>query len=412
MEKGVTYGYRERLFEGRYPVCFLFLEVDPRKLDVNIHPNKREVRFDEEGRVAEFIGEAIYRALSSKDAVVDVADQVYSRMDKLEGIPSFMKDDRRSGNLFRSGNGVSKSEGEQVNIKSILGSMENKPASPAEPVRETRIVKEPLSEEPERKIMEPGIYTEPEVKASDERVSDFTFKEAKLNTPVGTMRPRTDDRETIPVTRPVTDQRTPIEIYTPLLKPFDFNELWVTGCVFDTYITATDANNFYLIDQHAAQERVFYEKLVNEYEAGEKVRQTILVPLILNVDYSQLENQDEWRDPLTEMGFTIEDFGGNAFRITEIPMFMEMGEADEFLKEFLANVKTGVSMRNTVVINKLIMMSCKAAIKAHDKLSLNEMKALLKDLANCRNPFSCPHGRPTAIKLTQYDLEKMFKRVQ
>ena len=186
----------------------------------------------------------------------------------------------------------------------------------------------------------------------------------------------------------------------------------MTGCVFDTYITATDANNFYLIDQHAAQERVFYEKLVNEYEAGEKVRQTILVPLILNVDYSQLENQDEWRDPLTEMGFTIEDFGGNAFRITEIPMFMEMGEADEFLKEFLANVKTGVSMRNTVVINKLIMMSCKAAIKAHDKLSLNEMKALLKDLANCRNPFSCPHGRPTAIKLTQYDLEKMFKRVQ
>ena len=226
------------------------------------------------------------------------------------------------------------------------------------------------------------------------------------------MRPRSDDRETIPVTRPASEQRTPIEIYTPLLKPFDFNDLWVTGCVFDTYITATDKDNFYLIDQHAAQERVFYEKLVNEYEASEKVRQTILVPLIINVDYSQLDNQDEWRDPLAEMGFTIEDFGGNAFRVTEIPMFMELSEADEFIKEFLNNVKSGISMRNTVVINKLIMMSCKAAIKAHDKLSLNEMKALLKDLANCRNPFSCPHGRPTAIKLTQYDLEKMFKRVQ
>ena len=411
MEKGVTYGYRERLFEGRYPVCFLFLEVDPRTLDVNIHPNKREVRFDEEGKVAEFIGEAIFRALQTKDAVVDVADQVYSRMDKLEGIPSFMKDDRRSDSLFKA-SAPKKPEGDQMDIKSILSSMENKPTFTEKPkTPETPAVF--TRPEPERKIPEPGLFNaDKEVKASDDMVSDFTFKEARINTPVGSMRPRTDDRETIPVTRPVSEQRTPIEIYTPLLKPFDFNDLWVTGCVFDTYITATDKDNFYLIDQHAAQERVFYEKLVNEYEASEKVRQTILVPLIINVDYSQLDNQDEWRDPLAEMGFTIENFGGNAFRVTEIPMFMELSEADEFIKEFLNNVKSGISMRNTVVINKLIMMSCKAAIKAHDKLSLNEMKALLKDLANCRNPFSCSHGRPTAIKLTQYDLEKMFKRVQ
>ncbi|MBQ1826041.1 MAG: DNA mismatch repair protein MutL, partial [Firmicutes bacterium] len=190
------------------------------------------------------------------------------------------------------------------------------------------------------------------------------------------------------------------------------NDLWVTGCIFDTYITATDDDSFYLIDQHAAQERVFYEKLVGEYEAGEKVRQTIMVPLIINVDYSQLENSNEWIDTLTEMGFTIEEFGGNAFRITEIPMFMEIGEADLFLKEFIANLKDNKTMRNTVVINKLITMSCKAAIKAHDKLSLNEMKALLKDLAQCRNPFSCPHGRPTAIKMSNYDIEKLFKRVQ
>ncbi len=142
------------------------------------------------------------------------------------------------------------------------------------------------------------------------------------------------------------------------------------------------------------------------------MRQTILVPLMINVDYSQLENSNEWINTLTEMGFTIEEFGGNTFRITEIPMFMEIGEADAFLKEFIANLKDNNTMRNTVVINKLITMSCKAAIKAHDKLSLNEMRALLKDLAECRNPFSCPHGRPTAIKLTNYDIEKLFKRVQ
>ncbi|MBO5995533.1 MAG: DNA mismatch repair endonuclease MutL [Firmicutes bacterium] len=417
MERGVTFGYRERLFEGRYPVCFLFLRVDPQTLDVNIHPNKREVRLDEEGKVAEFIGRAISNALSSKEAVVNASDAVYNRMEKMEGLPSFVRNDRSAGDLFTNKSSKPKDEGQQVDIKSILQKKDNKPEIP--PTWETlRAPDIPPVAEPKKtpdiiRTPDPIKTPEPFKMPPADPVDDFEFKfdESKITAPVDSTK-SVSLREASEKRLGLQDQKTPIEIYSPLLKPFDFNDLWVTGCIFDTYITATDDDSFYLIDQHAAQERVFYEKLVGEYEAGEKVRQTIMVPLIINVDYSQLENSNEWIDTLTEMGFTIEEFGGNAFRITEIPMFMEIGEADEFIRVFLANTKIGTGMRNTVVINKLIMMSCKAAIKAHDKLSLNEMKALLKDLANCRNPFSCPHGRPTAIKLTQYDLEKMFKRVQ
>ena len=417
MERGVTFGYRERLFEGRYPVCFLFLRVDPQSLDVNIHPNKREVRFDEEGKVAEFIGRAISYALSSKEAVVNASDAVYNRMENMEGLPSFVRNDSSAGVLFTNKSTKPKDEGQQVDIKSILQKKENKPEIP--PQWETlRAPDVPPQVEPRKtpdiiRTPEPIKTPEPFKMPPADPVDDFEFKfdESKITAPVDSTK-NVSLREASEKRLGLQEQKTPIEIYSPLLKPFDFNDLWVTGCIFDTYITATDDDSFYLIDQHAAQERVFYEKLVGEYEAGEKVRQTIMVPLIINVDYSQLENSNEWIDTLTEMGFTIEEFGGNAFRITEIPMFMEIGEADEFIRVFLANTKIGTGMRNTVVINKLIMMSCKAAIKAHDKLSLNEMKALLKDLANCRNPFSCPHGRPTAIKLTQYDLEKMFKRVQ
>ena len=417
MERGVTFGYRERLFEGRYPVCFLFLRVDPQTLDVNIHPNKREVRFDEEGKVAEFIGRAISYALSSKEAVVNASDAVYNRMENMEGLPSFVRNDSSAGVLFTNKSTKPKDEGQQVDIKSILQKKENKPEIP--PQWETlRAPDVPPQVEPRKtpdiiRTPEPIKTPEPFKMPPADPVDDFEFKfdESKITAPVDSTK-NVSLREASEKRLGLQEQKTPIEIYSPLLKPFDFNDLWVTGCVFDTYITATDEANFYLIDQHAAQERVFYEKLVGEYEAGEKVRQTIMVPLIINVDYAQLENSNDWIDTLTEMGFTIEEFGGNAFRITEIPMFMEISEAEEFIKEFLANAKVGNTMRNTVVINKLIMMSCKAAIKAHDKLSLNEMKALLKDLAECRNPFSCPHGRPTAIKLTQYDLEKMFKRVQ
>ncbi len=374
MEKGVTFGYRERLFEGRYPVCFLFLNIDPSTLDVNIHPNKMEVRFDNDGAIAEFIGKAIQSTLSSKEAIVDAAPAVYERMEKLEGIPSFMRDDTRNTDLFRT-EVKKKTETEQANIRDLLKNMENRK---------------------EITPQDPGI--------------DFKFDKSILDMPDGEVSTKSYEEKKALESRGQEFKR--IEIYEPLLKPFDFNDLWVTGCIFDTYITATDSDSFYIIDQHAAQERVFYERLVGGYEASEKVRQTILVPLMINVDYSQLENSNEWINTLTEMGFTIEEFGGNTFRITEIPMFMEIGEADAFLKEFIANLKDNNTMRNTVVINKLITMSCKAAIKAHDKLSLNEMRALLKDLAECRNPFSCPHGRPTAIKLTNYDIEKLFKRVQ
>ena len=111
------------------------------------------------------------------------------------------------------------------------------------------------------------------------------------------------------------------------------------------------------------------------------------------------------------MGFTIAEFGPGTYRITEIPMFMELSEAEDFVNQFIENITNSTNLSNKVVIDKLIMMSCKAAVKANDKLSPEEVKALIKDLSACVNPFSCPHGRPTFIRLTRYEIEKMFKRV-
>ena len=202
-----------------------------------------------------------------------------------------------------------------------------------------------------------------------------------------------------------------LSVYEPQLKPFDFSQLEITGVIFDTYITAVDGSVFYLIDQHAAHERIFYEKLVAEYENGEKARQPLLMPLIINVSLAVSENRFDWLNALTKMGFTIAEFGQGTFRITEIPMFMELSEAEDFLNEFIENMTNSTDLSNRVVIDKLIMMSCKAAVKANDKLSTEEINALIKDLSSCINPFSCPHGRPTFIRLTRYEIEKMFKRV-
>lgn len=343
IEKGLTLGYRERLFEGRYPICFLFLELDPETLDVNIHPNKREVRFDNEAMIIDFLEEAITAALSTKNAVPDISnvlnkkDFSYVNTDITEK-PFTISDNRKP--FVKNESAYEK--GSQVDIKEILSTKSQK-------------------------------------------------EEIKLK-----------EQENI---------KKQIEIYEPILKPFSFNEIRPIGTIFDTYIIAIDSKNFYLIDQHAAQERIFYEKLVGQYDSSEKSKQQLLVPLIIPVSLAQQNSRGSWLIELENMGFTVEEFGQNTYRISEIPMFMELGEAEDFFKTFIDNISTSTDLRNTVVVDKLIMMSCKASIKAHDKISNEEISALLKDLSNCRNPYSCPHGRPTVIKLSEYDIEKMFKRV-
>ena len=335
IEKGVSEGYRERLFEGRYPVVYLFLHVDPHTIDVNIHPNKREVRFNEESMITDFIARAIRDALSSEDAVVDAGNIFKGRENSISSSKVY----ERVFEPLRE-----KTEEKQVDIKQILSTIENP------------------------------------YKAETESESE-------------------------------SESESKIPIYAPKFKPFDFSQLKVTGVIFDTYITAVDESNFYLIDQHAAQERIFYEKLVGEYESAEKVRQPLLVPLVINVSLSVSENSFHWLDALSRMGFTVNEFGPGTFRITEIPMFMELSEAEDFINQFIDNINERTNLSNSVVIDKLIMMSCKAAVKANDKLSDGEVKALINDLSSCINPFSCPHGRPTFIRLTRYEIEKMFKRV-
>ena len=359
MEKGVSLGYKERLFDGRYPVVYLFLQVEPGTLDVNIHPNKREVRFDDEALISDFISRGIQQALATKEAVVDAGNLFNGQKGEAygENAKVSLKENRRdifSSELFQENSGRSEVH-EQVDIKSLLSTIRN----------------------------------EKPIAGKEEELTAVKAEAAEI---AETAKPE-------------------IEITAPAVKPFDITEIKVTGAIFDTYITAVDEDNFYLIDQHAAQERIFYEKLVAEYDAEEKTRQPLLTPLIINPSLSAAQDKEGWLKALKAMGFTIDEFGPDTYRVPEIPMFMELSEAEDFINHFIENVKSSTDFRNTVVVDKLIMMSCKAAIKAGDRLSEEERLALIRELAKCVNPFSCPHGRPTFIKLTRYELEKMFKRV-
>ena len=360
IDKGVTLGYRERLFEGRYPICFLFIDIDPSEIDVNIHPSKKEVRFDNEATVCEAIGDAISDALKTEQGLVDAGHIVYKKTESINAPLTYFKAPL------------------QEKEKSI---------SPVQTEIDIRNAEAEIKK-PKAEIKR----SDADIKRSEikDLLSDLVSKEKNISN---------------------VAENSAIQIAVPKLKPFDFTDLKFTGIIFDTYITLVDENNFYLMDQHAAQERIFYERLVRMYDSMEKNRQPLLIPILINVKPSAACDSENWFNSLDLMGFTIDEFGENTFRICEIPMFMEIDEAEVFVNTFIENISDKTDYRNTVVIDKLIMMSCKAAIKANDKISVQEAETLVRDLALCVNPYNCPHGRPTIVKMSRYEIEKMFKRV-
>ena len=396
MEKGLMEGYRERIFEGRHPVAYLFLETDPADLDVNIHPNKREVRFDKEADIIDFMTRAIRSCLNTEAAMVS------------------------GTSLFKENTGEYRAEAKkekQIDIKSFLSSQVKEDTFDYKPAPKPESAAKPAAEPakpaaPIRPItpITPIVPIKPAAKAavpSGNADSNPVPAEPAEQAAI----PVKPQSQTTIVKRPEPEQPK-LTVKPAVMKPFDFDDLHITGSIFNTYITAVSGDTFYLIDQHAAHERIFYEKLVREYEEEEKTRQPIMIPLMLNVDLKTDEDKFSWLTALTKMGYTIDEFGQGTYRISEIPTFMTLEEAEDFANDFIEQISESTNLRNTVIIDKLIMKSCKSAVKGGDSLSLAELQALMNDLANCVNPFSCPHGRPTFVKLTKYEIERLFKRIQ
>ena len=352
LEKALDEAYKEKLFHGRFPIAFLFLYIPPEKLDVNIHPTKKEIRFDDDFEVHDFVVKAVRQALEVKESLPQVREENIGRNSQQKRNTAAEEADYeyefKTAECFaESKEDFQKTEekpivGEQVDIKNILSSLR----SEQEKEKKERSFPEETGIEPERKS-----------------------------------------------------------------GPFDFRDLNYLGSIFDTYIMACDADCFYLIDQHAAHERIFYEKLRRQYESSEKISQTLMLPLRFHAAAYIAETEADWIDKIRAMGYAIEEFGNRTYLVREIPAFMELDEAESFLNDLFQELEEKPDLTNKKVMDRIIMRSCKSAVKGGDHLEPAEIDALIQDLRNCVNPFSCPHGRPTFIRMTRYEIEKMFKRV-
>lgn len=348
IEKGINRAYSDRLFEGRFPICYLFITVSPERMDVNIHPNKRQVRFYDEDAIINTVKKGIITALDSEEAVPTIKEKLkpYNKIENKNDNPKEVRD--------------------AVDINSLLSNYEQTKES-NKTIFEQNTVETPK----EKEIVE----TQEQIKIA---VQD------EISKPIFT------------VTEP---------------KRFDFSSLQIHGQFFGTYIQLSDEETIYFIDQHAAHERIFFEKLMNQFQSREKHRQPLLIPITFEVSHADKEREDLWLTVLEDMGFSLDEFGPLSYRVSEIPMFMSMSEAEDFLSDFTDGIGTYEDIRDNKTLDKIATRACKAAVKANDYLSKEEIKQLITDLDKCNNPFSCPHGRPTFIKITKSDLEKRFKRI-
>ena len=415
--KGIEDGYKTFMMQHRYPFVCLDIHMDGKMLDVNVHPTKMELRFSNQNLVYDLLERMTKDALSGRELIPEVTlDEPKKQVVMPEKAP------------------------QQVPPVQTLREPEStyqvqKPAAiPTASVERTI----PSYQKPEQKVPLEKIWTTPEpqkepVKPQDKNLEYFMEQmrkrvEERYKVPEApAAAEQTETIETAQSTVPeqsATVQETPVEEKPPQkpeqLDLFDGKLLSkeaavhhvIIGQLFDTYWLVQFGEKLYIIDQHAAHEKVLYERLMKDLRNRTFQSQMLSPPIILNLSMQEEELFLKYRSCFTEMGFEIEEFGEKAYAVRAVPANLPGVARREILMELLDSLSDITGSGNSEsLMDKVASMSCKAAVKGNHQMSAMEAKALIDELLSLENPYNCPHGRPTIISMSKYELEKKFKRI-
>ena len=352
--KAVEAAYRPFLMQHKFPFVFLFLSLDPGMVDVNVHPRKTEVKFSIPGFIYDFVEKSTEQALRSIELI--------NRVELVPEKKAEYQADEKAPEPFE--------KEEPAEIDHLF-----RPSSLPDSVKSENNGFFVETGEPDPVIVMDA--PEPEkIKEEPKPVQIELF----------------DDRMIMPSNRP------------------DFR---IVGCVFNTYWIIEYKDKMLLVDQHAAHEKVMYERFVKEYKEKKVVSQYVDPPVMITLSGRQEEIIVRYKEAFSSLGFELENFEGNEYALRAVPSgFMKLNDKDLFISllDELSELNDDTS-DVSLIRDRLAQMSCKAAVKGGNVLSLMEAEELLTSLLSLDNPYNCPHGRPTMVEFTEHDLEKFFKRV-
>ena len=400
LSKAIEDAYKDFLMQHKFPFVVIHFQVDGEKIDVNVHPTKMEMRFQRQQDVYNIVYEGVHRTLLEPELI----PQVEAPAPKVISQP-------KSESPFL------------LKPKTAPQPMEKKPEEKEEPHDEAYFMKKMKervlsyhqrnsSAEVAKKeqIFRPQAQAE-RIKDALARAKEVEKQPQKQAEEQPELIRETPVFETKPVTEEKAEQLNLFEEH--LLKREKKAEYKLIGQVFETYWLVEFENSLYIIDQHAAHERVLYERTLKEMKNREFTAQYLSPPIILSLSMQEAQVLNENMDRFTRIGFEIEPFGGEEYAVRAIPDNLFGIAKKELLLEMLDDLADGISTSMTpeLIDEKVASMSCKAAVKGNNRLSAQEADALIGELLLLENPYHCPHGRPTIIAMTQRELEKKFKRI-
>ena len=372
------------LDKGRYQPCILFIKMDPAMVDVNVHPAKREVRFSREFEVAAAVRSAVAQAMRESGEAMVSSGTVYvpdpARSPAPDPVPFELKPDLPDPVLPA--------------LKPFSALKDPPPFPPAETI--------------------PDHQTEPESDADDTYDMELILKSAFLDYTPQSQQMVLKRASELPGLEPdknVEKETPPAKNNPETSSPAASGNslgLRIIGILNQTYIVAEKADGLILIDQHAAHERVLFEKILKGVDGT--LSQRLLIPVTLELTRAEMVFVRKNSESLEKIGFEAEPFGTNTIKLNAIPAVLSQDSSGQMFKDMLANLAESGTPGERANYEQIAMCACKAAVKANDQLTIAEAVSLLRQLAQCDLPFACPHGRPTILNISMKEIERRFGR--
>lgn len=371
--KAIEEGYRGFLMQHKFPFCVLYFSVNPGKIDVNVHPTKMEVRFSNQEEFLETVKQSVYLALHQQELIpsvtIDEKKEIQDVVQKEKPEKVYIPEPFESVRLEK--NRVMEDDIYVTNI-------ENKP-----------LLKEVLQNEAKGKLIgdvkQANTLNSGKNYAAIMKADEYVYVEK-------------------------ASQMHLFEeefMEQPLQKSYK-----ILGQLFDTYWLLAFDDKLYIVDQHAAHEKVKYETFLSHFKNKEIQSQMLYPPVVISLHGREESMLLEYLSYFQNMGFEIEEFGGNEYAIRQIPMDLYGSNPKELFFDILNEVaNTTMNVAPEIIYEKLASMSCKAAVKGNTALTESAFQTLMDQLLVLDNPYHCPHGRPTIISMSKYEIEKKFKRI-
>lgn len=410
LSKAIEEAYKGFVMQHQYPFCVLYFNFETELLDVNVHPTKMELRFSDNEKVYHVLFDIIRKALTHKDFIPDVPVEE-KKPQKREPIAAGTPEpfERRRMPNVEPGAGVNaqilqQAASQQVAVQQAVPQQ----ATGQQPSLQSAVLQPTKTQPAENQSVFDKLLKKEPAKAAEENTYQVKPKEPETGIQQNPVMPE-QDIQTKRAAEPVPE--APYEQQSFLTKEAR-KEHRILGQLFDTYWLVQYEDKLFIIDQHAAHEKVLYEKTMERVKKKTFSSQTLSPPTILTLNAQEEEMLERYREEITTFGYEVEPFGGKEYAVTAVPadftdidmrsMFVEM--LDDF-----ANI-SGADAPN-LIMEKVASMSCKAAIKGNQAISRSEMEVLIDELLQLENPYNCPHGRPTIIAMSKYEIEKKFKRI-